>query len=380
MTDTPNTPLSTYKAQIAHKPDKDLRRGWTTGACATACAVAAVRAFLTKYPVRTVQVTLPTTDHTFPIVDCQFDDNGATAATVKDAGDDPDVTHGCRISVRIKPHANGTKFVAGDGVGTVTKAGLPLAVGEPAINPKPREMIIKNITIEAGHANWHITISVKDGEKLAQKTWNPRLGICGGISILGTTGIVIPFSCSAWIDSIRRGIDVAVCDNITHIIGATGTTSESVSQQLYNAPTQAMIDMGDFIGATIKYAKTTYGKTDKIRRITIAGGFAKMVKLAQGHLDVHSARSTVDFAVLADWIAAAGASDMDIQTVKTAPTALFVWQHVHSVDVAHIVAQHASQVLQNMLKNTRITSDICIVSRDAKVLYPPPHTSGDSTP
>ncbi len=365
-----DTSLTAYKSQIANKPQQKLRRGWTTGACATACAVAAVRAFLTQQTVDSVVVSLPKTTHIFDITACMFDAEGASATTIKDAGDDPDVTDGCHVTVHIKPNAHGTKFVAGDGVGTVTKAGLPLSVGEPAINPKPRQMIIENIILESGHGNWHITICVKDGEKLAQKTWNPRLGIHGGISILGTTGIVIPFSCSAWIDSIRRGIDVAVCDDITHIIGATGKTSETASQHLYNAPPQAMIDMGDFIGAMVTYAKITYGKTKKIQRITIAGGFAKMTKLAQGHVDVHSARSQIDFHILADWVAQAGANESDIQAIQSAPTALFVLQNMHSVNIVEIVAKRALRVVQDMLQNTHITCDICIVSRDGNILYP----------
>lgn len=359
--------LHDYKRNIADKPTAPLRRGWTTGACATACAVAAVRAYLDKTPIKSVHITLPTTTHVFDICDCHFDANGGYASTIKDAGDDPDVTHNAKISVCIAPHKNGIKFSAGTGVGTVTKAGLPLAVGEPAINPKPRDMIKQNLIAETGHANWHITISVKDGEKIAEKTWNPRLGIMGGISILGTTGIVIPFSCSAWIDSIRRGIDVAICDNITHIIGATGKTSESVSQAVFNAPTQAMIDMGDFIGAMCTHAKRT-----DIQRVTVAGGFAKMVKLAQGHLDVHSARSQVDFNILANWAKQAGASPADIHMITTAPTALFVLNNTKSIDIVQIVAKKATATLAKVFKkskNPALKYDICIVSRDAKVLY-----------
>ena len=146
----------------------------------------------------------------------------------------------------------------------------------------------------AGPADVLVTISIPDGAAIAEKTWNPRLGIIGGLSILGTTGIVHPFSCAAWIHSIHRGVDVARAAGLTHVAGSTGSTSEAAVQQLYSLPDIALIDMGDFAGGLLKYLRV-----HPIDKVTIAGGFAKITKLAQGAMDLHSARSQIDLSFLA---------------------------------------------------------------------------------
>jgi cobalt-precorrin-5B (C1)-methyltransferase len=172
----------------------------------------------------------------------------------------------------------------------VTKPGLPIPPGEPAINPVPRRMIGEAL----GGGDYAVTVSVRDGEALAAKTWNPRLGIVGGLSILGTTGIVIPYSCAAWIASIQRGVDVARAMGLSHVVGATGDASERAAMARLGLPVEAYLDMGDFVGGLLKYVKR-----HPVERVTIAGGFAKMVKLAQGAMDLHSARGQVDFDMLA---------------------------------------------------------------------------------
>ncbi|MDB5562621.1 MAG: Cobalt-precorrin-6 synthase, anaerobic, partial [Hyphomicrobiales bacterium] len=194
-------------------PDgKPLRRGWTTGACATAATKAALTALLTGKFEDPVAITLPGGQTpAFALAQEALGDGFAEAGIIKDAGDDPDVTHGALVVARIARgvRGKGISFHAGTGVGTVTKPGLPLPVGEPAINPVPRKMmreVAEALASAHGIApDFAITVSIRDGEKLAEKTWNPRLGIIGGLSILGTTGIVIPYSCSAWIHSIHRG-------------------------------------------------------------------------------------------------------------------------------------------------------------------------------
>ena len=195
-----------------------MRYGWITGACATAATKAAYTALLTGTFPDPVTITLPK-GHTpsFPLAARELTNTYAMAAIVKDAGDDPDVTHGAliRSTVTHGPPGSGVTFRAGPGVGTVTKPGLPLPVGEPAINPVPRQLMRDVI----GDGDVVIEISVDNGEELARHTWNPRLGILGGLSILGTTGIVVPYSCSAWIDSIRRGIDVARAVGHRHVAG-----------------------------------------------------------------------------------------------------------------------------------------------------------------
>ena len=232
---------------------RPLRRGWTTGTCAAAAAKAACAALVTGEFPDPVEVTLPGgTTPAFSLATQKMGKAEATVGIVKDAGDDPDVTHGALVSATVRPGAAGTgvTFKAGPGVGTVTRPGLPLPPGEPAINPVPRRMITKAIEDIAGAgADYEVEISVADGEKLALKTLNPRLGIVGGISILGTTGIVIPYSCSAWIHGIHQGIDVARAAGLAHVAGATGSTSEAAVRKFHDLSEIALIDMGDFVGA-----------------------------------------------------------------------------------------------------------------------------------
>ncbi len=283
------------------KPDTPLRRGWTTGACATAAAKAAMTALLTGHFPDPVSIVLPKGEKpAFALALEDLKDGVARAGIVKDAGDDPDVTHGATIIAEVAFGApgSGIVFAAGEGVGTVTRAGLPLPPGEPAINPVPRQMIsaeLKMLCRAHGRpGDVLVTISVPDGAAIAEKTWNPRLGITGGLSILGTTGIVHPFSCAAWIHSIHRGVDVARAAALKHIAGSTGSTSEAAVQQLYSLPDIALIDMGDFAGGLLKYLRV-----HPIDKVTIAGGFAKITKLAQGAMDLHSARSQIDLSFLA---------------------------------------------------------------------------------
>jgi cobalt-precorrin-5B (C1)-methyltransferase len=220
-----------------------LRYGWTTGACATAATTAAYTALLTGGFPDPVQIDLPHDRHpSFALATERLEDGAATVGVVKDAGDDPDVTHGALVSARVghgEP-GSGVVFRAGEGVGTVTKPGLPLPVGEPAINPMPRQFIRAHVAAVAarygGTGDVVVEVSVENGAELARRTWNPRLGILGGLSILGTTGVVVPYSCSSWIDSIRRGIDVARAAGHQHVAGCTGSTSERVVTELYGLP------------------------------------------------------------------------------------------------------------------------------------------------
>ena len=288
--------------------DRPLRRGWTTGSCATAAAKAAYQALLTGAFPDPVTITLPGGQTpAFALATHDLSDESAFAAVIKDAGDDPDVTHGALVSVavRLATAGSGITFKAGEGVGTVTRPGLPIPPGEPAINPVPRKMIAQAITEVAeahgGSGDVKVEISIPGGAELAKRTLNGRLGIVGGLSILGTTGIVIPYSCASWIHSIHRGIDVARAANLTHIAASTGDTSEKAVQNFYGFDEIALIDMGDFAGGTLKYLKT-----HPIEKLTISGGFAKMTKLGQGLLDLHSKHGAVD----TNWLAER-ASELD---------------------------------------------------------------------
>lgn len=296
---------------MTRKPEGPLRRGWTTGACATAAAKAAYTALLSGEFPDPVVITLPRGEQpAFALARQACGEGWAMAGIVKDAGDDPDVTHGALIvaTVRPGPPGGGVIFQAGEGVGMVTRPGLPIPPGEPAINPVPRRMMREAVAGVAadhgGSGDVVVEISVPGGAALAAATWNPRLGIVGGLSILGTTGVVVPFSCSAWIDAIRRGVDVARAAGLSHLAGATGSTSEAVARTLHGLPEPALIDMGDFAGGLLKYMRA-----NPVPRLTIAGGFGKMTKLAQGFLDLHSGRSQVDFAWLADRLAELAAAD-----------------------------------------------------------------------
>jgi len=241
------------------KPEGPLRYGWTTGSCAAAAAKAAYAALLTGEFPDPVTVRLPRGETpAFALAVQKLEPGAATAGIVKDAGDDPDVTHGALILVTVRPGkpGSGVVFRAGEGVGMVTKPGLPVPPGEPAINPVPRVMIRNTVaeiaTAHGGSGDVEVTIAIPGGEKLAERTVSGRLGIVGGLSILGTTGIVVPFSCAAWIHSIYSGIDVARSEGLTHLAGSTGATSEAAVPHLYTLPEVALIDMGDFVGGMLK--------------------------------------------------------------------------------------------------------------------------------
>jgi len=307
----------------SHAERKDLRRGWTTGACATAATAAAYTALLTGEFPDPVTITLPKGETpSFALAREALGDGVARAGIIKDAGDDPDVTHGALILAELRRGATGSgvTFRAGRGVGMVTKPGLPIAVGEPAINPVPRRLMTEAVqAIAAEHGvsgDAIITIVVEGGEEMAKHTWNPRLGITGGISILGTTGIVHPFSCSAWIASIHRGIDVARASSLPHIAACTGSTSEAGVQKLYDLPEVAFIDMGDFAGGMLKYLRR-----HPLPRLTIGGGFGKLSKLAAGFGDLHSGRSQVDRGLLAELLVGLQAPNAMIAHVRDANTA-----------------------------------------------------------
>jgi cobalt-precorrin-5B (C1)-methyltransferase len=251
----------------------------------------------------------------------------------------------------------------------VTRAGLSLAVGEPAINPAPRALICDMlidaaVEIGAPSPDVTVTISVPGGVSLAKKTMNARLGILGGLSILGTTGIVVPYSCSSWIHSIHRGIDVARAAGLDHIAAATGATSERAVQRLCDLPDHALIDMGDFVGGTLKYLRR-----HPIERLTIAGGFAKLAKLAAGHLDLHSARSRVDIAWLAGRLGKLGAAPATMEAARAANGAaeiLGVASDLRPALARDIAARAREVALATLCGQTAV--EVAIVDRQGNLL------------
>jgi cobalt-precorrin-5B (C1)-methyltransferase len=358
-------------AKVA-KPQPALRRGWTTGTCAAAAAKAAFAALVTGEFPDPVAVTLPRGERpSFALAITRMSGNAATAGVIKDAGDDPDVTHGALVcaTVRFAAADSGVSFRAGEGVGMVTRPGLPVAPGEPAINPVPRRMIanaIAEIAAASGRAaDAEVEISIPGGAALAAKTLNARLGIVGGLSILGTTGIVVPYSCSAWIASIHSGIDVARAAGLPHIVGSTGANSEAAAQKLYGLPELALIDMGDFVGGMLKYLRRY-----PVPRVSIAGGVAKMTKLAQGLADLHSKRGEVDLAALAKFATAAGAGEQIQREVAAANTAAqaFAIARAGGIALGNEVARAAQDTAANIVVGAAIAIEVVLFDRDQNLV------------
>jgi cobalt-precorrin-5B (C1)-methyltransferase len=353
------------------EPDlaRPLRRGWTTGACAAAAARAAYQALLTGHFPDPVSVLLPGGQRpAFALATHALSQGHARAGVIKDAGDDPDVTHGALVVATVSPApvGSGVIFRAGEGVGTVTLPGLPLPPGEPAINPAPRAMIRTAIGVVAaehgGSGDVIVEISIPGGEKIAERTLNGRLGIMGGLSILGTTGIVVPYSCSAWIHSIYRGIDVARAAGLDHVAGATGSTSEAAVAALYGLAPTALIDMGDFVGGMLKYLRR-----HPVARVTVAGGMAKMTKLGQGLLDLHSRRGEVDLT----WLAVLAAADPTLaERVTGSNSALEAFGHAEAAgfDLAGRVAAAAWQTAARALEGSGSALEIVIFDRSGHLM------------
>jgi cobalt-precorrin-5B (C1)-methyltransferase len=304
-------------------PKGKLREGYTTGSCATATTKAALIALITGEPQTEATIYLPVKRFaTFHIENCEITDQMVTASTIKDAGDDPDATHGALICSTVAwSDEPGVLLDGGVGVGRVTKDGLPVPVGEAAINPVPRKMIretaeevLKEFGITKGIK---IVISVPDGEEIAKKTLNGRLGIIGGISILGTRGIVVPFSTAAYKASIIQAISVARASGCEHIVITTGGRSEKYAiKQFPELPEEAFIEMGDFVGFTLKQCKKQGAK-----RVSMVGMMGKFSKVAMGIMMVHSKSASVDFDFLADVANRAGADAALVEEIRHANTA-----------------------------------------------------------
>ena len=341
-----------------------LRSGFSTGACATAASLAAANLLLNNRTSRCSSIVLPKGQTVeFKLESCKrLSASRAIASTIKDAGDDPDATHLATIFAEVELSAvAGVRFHAAAGVGTVTRAGLSLAVGEPAINPVPRQMItghLTNLADESGYAGgFEVYIGVVDGEKIALKTMNGRLGIVGGLSILGTTGIVRPYSCSAYIASIHQAIDVAHANGASEIAACTGSTSESYIRKRLGLAEFALIEMGDFAGAVLKHLRKA-----PMQKLSICGGFGKISKLAAGNSSLHSRHSSIDFAFLANLANELGANDELVNAIKQANTSLEVLKYCeqHQVPLANRISQLARSHALTMCHNTVEIDVYCV--------------------
>jgi cobalt-precorrin-5B (C1)-methyltransferase len=296
-----------------------LRTGFTTGACSAAAAKAACIALRDGTPPTEVEIGFPAgTRHRFAVAECRIAADQATAVVIKDAGDDPDVTHRAHLTATVRWRSDGAiELRGGEGVGVVTKAGLGLPVGGPAINPVPRQMISAAVREAVPARGVDVTISVPGGEKIAYKTTNRRLGIIGGISILGTTGIVRPFSTASWRASVEQAVSVMAAQDWRVLVLATGGRTERAAMRLLAGyPEVAFVEVGDFTGAALRRAIE-----QGIAEVVFVGMVGKLTKLASGVLMTHYTRSKVDTALLAVITAEHGGSAADVSEVEGSPTA-----------------------------------------------------------
>ena len=314
---------------------KALRTGWTTGTCAAAAAKAAATALVQQRAQQVVEVALPSGRRvTFALHSCTYDARRAEAVVVKDAGDDPDVTHGAHVTASVSwQPAPGVALEGGVGVGVVTKPGLGLEVGEPAINPVPRAMISQAVAEAAGTRGVRVVISVPEGERMARKTTNARLGILGGISILGTTGVVRPFSTASWRASVVQAVSVMAAQGETTLVLCTGGRTEAGARALLpELPEVCFVEVGDFTGAALRRAVEA-----GLRSVVFVGMAGKLTKLAGGVLMTHYTRSTVDVGLLGRITRAVGGDEETAAAVDAANTgrhAYELWEQAGLLDAA----------------------------------------------
>ena len=308
-----------------------LRSGYTTGACATAASKAALLGLLGRDIPSLIPIRFPNGETlSLPVVDVQWGEESVSAIVVKDAGDDPDVTHGHRIvsTIRFSSHP-GIHFLQGEGVGKVTLPGLGLEIGEPAINKVPRQMMEQELSA-LYQGGLDVTISVPDGRELAKRTFNPKLGIVDGISIIGTSGIVRPFSSEAFVEAIRREIEVAQALGCTHMVINSGAKSERYLKiEFPDLLPQAFVHFGNFIGETLRIADELH-----IPEVTMGIMIGKAVKLAEGFLDTHSKKVVMNKAFLKQLAIKSGCSQEALALIENLTLARELWEHLSEADAS----------------------------------------------
>jgi len=353
------------------------RTGYTTGSSATAAAKAALMAIMSQRAITTVDITLPGKGGgliTIPVRECVFGRDRARCVVVKDGGDDPDVTHGTDIVVDlfVTGESGAITIDGGEGVGMVTKPGLGLEIGRPAINPVPKKMITGNL-LQAGDGFFaengaRVVVSVPRGRELGPKTDNPRLGIVGGISILGTSGIVIPFSTASYAASIRQNLDVAMAMNESTIILTTGGRSEDFARsEIAGLPEHCFVQMGDFVGYSVRECAKRAGQ---IKKVYVVGFIGKLAKMAAGVKQTHVKGSKVDMKFLAGLAEEAGAPDAVIRSIMKANTARHVSEIITANKVDPFFGLVCREVLMQMTKHVqdRIALEVVLFDFEGGIL------------
>ena len=358
-------------ADVEEKKTK-LRTGYTTGSSATAAAKAALLSIINQQKTENVDITLPKgTFIQIPIHSCEFESNKAKCSVIKDGGDDPDVTHGAEIIVELSftEKVNEIHIDGGEGVGIVTKPGLGLEINKPAINPVPKKMIVENlrqvgekILVKKGIG---VVISVPKGRELAPKTDNPRLGIKNGISILGTSGIVIPFSTASYAASIRQNLDVAIAMGNDTVVLTTGGRSEDFAKKIVDLPEHCFVQMGDFSGYTIQQCSKK-----NIKKAYVVGFIGKLAKMAAGVKQTHVKGSKVDMNFLAELARKSNAEETVIESIKKANTARHVSEIIQENNVKGFFELICSETYKHMRKYSeeKVPIDVILFDFDGKTL------------
>jgi cobalt-precorrin-5B (C1)-methyltransferase len=364
------------RTEVPARNPKGKRTGFTTGACSVAAAKAATRCLVKETALSEIETTLPNhANATFALARCEWNGPRMLCSVIKDAGDDPDCTHGAELIAEVElKHTSGVTIAGGPGVATVTKSGLGLEVGTPAVNPVPQRNIIEMVEAEllaSAYRGAIVTISVPRGEEMAKETINARLGLIGGISILGTTGIVRPYSTAAFKASVIQAIDVANAHGNRRVVLTTGGKSESYAMQLMgDLPEEAFIQMGDFVGTAVKHCARR-----RMESVEIVGMIGKLSKMADGKMQTHASGSEVNMALLAGLAAEIGASPELCQRILAANTARHVLDMCKEAGVTGLTAMICQKVVEHTQRHagSSVQIDAYLIDFNGMPLghYPP---------
>ena len=350
----------------------ELKTGYTTGSSATAAAKSALLSIINQKKIESVDIILPRgSSIQIPVKFCEFENEKARCCVIKNGGDDPDVTHGAEIIVELSltEKIDEIEIDGGEGVGIVTKPGLGLEIGKPAINPVPKKMIHENLR-DVGKEilnkkGIRVVISVPKGKELAPKTDNPRLGIKDGISILGTSGIVIPFSTASYAASIRQNLDVAIAAGNETVVLTTGGRSEEYAKKIVDLPVHCFVQMGDFSGYTIQQC----GRKN-IKKAYVVGFIGKLAKMAAGVKQTHVKGSKVDMNFLSELAKQANANEEVIQSIKKANTARHVSEIIKENNITGFFELICSETYRHMRKHSeeKVPIDVILFDFEGQIL------------